>query len=90
MKPRLQEEYRKDVVPALMKRFDYDNVMMVPHFEKIAVNIGVGDAHAESEPPGGGGGDAALHHRTAALGAQGEEVDRELQAARRACRWVRW
>src|ERR1700752_3704701 len=44
MQPRLQEEYRKDVVPALMKRFEYSNVMMVPRFEKIAVNIGVGDA----------------------------------------------
>ena len=42
--PRILEEYRKDVVPALMKRFQYDNVMMVPRFEKISVNIGVGDA----------------------------------------------
>src|SRR6185503_1988983 len=42
--PRILEEYRRDVVPALMKRFQYDNVMMVPRFEKISVNIGVGDA----------------------------------------------
>ncbi len=42
--PRLLTEYRKDVVPALMKRFNYTNVMMVPRFEKISVNIGVGDA----------------------------------------------
>ena len=42
--PRILEEYRRDVVPALMKRFNYDNVMMVPRFEKISVNIGVGDA----------------------------------------------
>jgi large subunit ribosomal protein L5 len=44
--PRILEEYRRDVVPALMKRFNYDNVMMVPRFEKISVNIGVGDAGA--------------------------------------------
>jgi large subunit ribosomal protein L5 len=42
--PRILEEYRRDVVPALMKRFNYDNVMMVPRFDKISVNIGVGDA----------------------------------------------
>jgi large subunit ribosomal protein L5 len=44
MAPRILEEYRREVVPALMKRFQYDNVMMVPRFEKISVNIGVGDA----------------------------------------------
>jgi large subunit ribosomal protein L5 len=44
--PRILEDYRRDVVPALMKRFNYDNVMMVPRFEKISVNIGVGDAGA--------------------------------------------
>jgi len=42
--PRILEEYRQEVVPQLMKRFQYDNVMMVPRFEKIAVNVGVGDA----------------------------------------------
>lgn len=44
MIPRVLEEYRKDIVPALMKRFSYDNVNMVPRLEKISVNIGVGDA----------------------------------------------
>jgi large subunit ribosomal protein L5 len=44
--PRILEEYRREVVPQLMKRFNYDNVMMVPRFEKIAVNVGVGDASA--------------------------------------------
>ncbi len=44
MSPRVLEEYRRDVVPAMMKRFNYSNVMMVPRLEKISVNIGVGDA----------------------------------------------
>jgi large subunit ribosomal protein L5 len=44
MVPRIHEEYKREVVPALMKRFSYRNVNMVPRFEKIAVNIGVGDA----------------------------------------------
>jgi large subunit ribosomal protein L5 len=41
---RLAERYRKDVVPVLMKRFNYGNVMQVPRLEKIAINIGVGQA----------------------------------------------
>ena len=41
---RLSETYKRDVVPALMKRFNYKNIMQVPHLEKIAINIGVGQA----------------------------------------------
>ncbi|MBO9571798.1 MAG: 50S ribosomal protein L5 [Chitinophagaceae bacterium] len=42
--PRLADKYKKDVVPALMKRFNYDNVMQVPRLEKICVNRGVNGA----------------------------------------------
>lgn len=42
--PRLRERYRSEIVPALMKEFGYDNVMQVPHLEKISVNIGMGEA----------------------------------------------
>jgi large subunit ribosomal protein L5 len=42
--PRLSEKYKKDVVPALMKRFNYDSVMQVPRVEKIALNRGVNGA----------------------------------------------
>lgn len=41
---RLFLQYKKDVIPQLMKRFQYKNVMQVPKLEKIAVNIGVGMA----------------------------------------------
>jgi large subunit ribosomal protein L5 len=44
VRPRLADRYRKDVVPALMKRFQYKSVMQVPRLEKIAINIGVGQA----------------------------------------------
>ncbi len=40
----LQEQYQADVVPALMKEFDYGNPMRVPKIEKIVVNVGVGEA----------------------------------------------
>lgn len=41
---RLQEKYTNEVVPALMKQFNYDNVMQVPKLEKIVINIAVGAA----------------------------------------------
>ena len=42
--PRLSDKYKKEVVPALMKRFNYDSVMQVPRLEKIALNRGVNGA----------------------------------------------
>lgn len=42
--PRLLTKYKTEIVPALMKRFQYKNVMQVPRLTKIVVNMGVGDA----------------------------------------------
>ena len=44
---RLFDNYRSDIIPALMKTFSYKNVMQVPKIEKIVVNMGVGAAVAE-------------------------------------------
>ena len=41
---RLKEKYSKDVIPALMKHFGFDNMHCVPKLEKVSVNIGVGEA----------------------------------------------
>jgi large subunit ribosomal protein L5 len=41
---RLQEQYRKQVVPDLMKKFGYKSVMQVPRIQKIVLNMGVGEA----------------------------------------------
>jgi large subunit ribosomal protein L5 len=41
---RLVTRYRQEIVPTLMREFRYQNVMQVPHLEKIVVNIGVGEA----------------------------------------------
>ena len=38
------EKYRNEVVPALMKEFEYTNVMQVPRLEKVVLNIGLGEA----------------------------------------------
>jgi large subunit ribosomal protein L5 len=47
--PRLAEKYKKDIVPAMMKQFQYKNVMQVPKLEKISVNIGVGQATQDAK-----------------------------------------
>jgi large subunit ribosomal protein L5 len=44
MVPRLKERYAKEIVPAMMKRFGYRNVMQVPRLVKIAINMGIGEA----------------------------------------------
>lgn len=41
---RYKELYRNEIVPALMERFNYRNVMEVPRLRKIVVNIGMGEA----------------------------------------------
>lgn len=43
LKP-LPEQYKEEVVPALIKDFEYDSVMQVPRIEKIVVNVGLGEA----------------------------------------------
>ena len=42
--PRLADRYKKEIVPALMKRFGYSSVMQVPRLEKICLNRGVNGA----------------------------------------------
>src|SRR5918993_1163585 len=42
--PRLADKYKKDVIPAMMKRFNYTSVMQVPKLEKICLNRGVNGA----------------------------------------------
>ena len=41
---RMQEKYNDEVVPALRKAFDLQNVMEVPRIQKVVVNIGMGEA----------------------------------------------
>ena len=47
--PRLQKQYRADVVPKLQKEFGIDNVMAVPRLEKIVLNMGVGRGDPEHQ-----------------------------------------
>ena len=45
---RLKEQYDNEIVNSLVEKFDYESVMEVPKIEKIVLNMGVGDAVANS------------------------------------------
>ena len=40
---KLREQYEKEVVPAMMKKFQYKSIMQVPKLDKVVINIGLGD-----------------------------------------------
>ena len=46
---RLREQYKSEIVPALIKHFKYQNVMAVPRLEKVVVNMGLGEAIQNSK-----------------------------------------
>ena len=41
---RLKEQYKKEIVPNLIKEFGYKNIMQVPRIEKVVINMGLGEA----------------------------------------------
>lgn len=41
---RLKEKFQKEVAPAMMQKFGYNNVMEIPKVEKVIINMGVGEA----------------------------------------------
>jgi large subunit ribosomal protein L5 len=43
-RPRLLEEFKAQIVPAMVKEFEYGNVMQVPRLTKVVLNIGLGEA----------------------------------------------
>ena len=49
MTPRLQERYQATIKPKLMKDFGYGNAIQVPRLDKIVINMGVGEAIADSK-----------------------------------------
>ena len=44
MVPRLKDRYKNEVVPALMKEFQFKNPMAVPRLRKVVINVGLGEA----------------------------------------------
>jgi large subunit ribosomal protein L5 len=47
--PALETKYKEEIVPALMKEFNYTTIMQVPKLEKIVINQGVGQAIADKK-----------------------------------------
>ena len=46
---RLNDFYKAEVAPALMKKYQYKSTMQIPKFDKIVINCGVGDAKDNSK-----------------------------------------
>ncbi len=49
MTPRVKELYTKDVVPKLMKEFNYTNLMQTPRVNKIVLNMGLGEGSKDAK-----------------------------------------
>ncbi|MBJ6985995.1 MULTISPECIES: 50S ribosomal protein L5 [unclassified Devosia] len=47
--PRLRTQYDESIKPELLKQFEYKNVMQLPRLEKIVLNMGVGEAVADTK-----------------------------------------
>ena len=61
--PRLQTQYKDEIVPKLMEQFQYDSIMQVPKLEKICINQGIGGATQDKKLV-----DSALKELTAVAG----------------------
>jgi len=60
MRTRLQEQYEKEVKPALMKEFGYENGMQVPKLDKIVINMGVGEGTQDGKKVDAAANDLAV------------------------------
>lgn len=47
--PRLKDKYTTEVIPVLMEKFKYKNIMEVPKLEKVVINMGLGDTKDNSK-----------------------------------------
>jgi len=46
---RLKDKYKSDIIPAMMQKFGYKNIMQAPKLEKVIVNMGLGEAIQNSK-----------------------------------------
>lgn len=60
---RVKENYNKNILPALVKTFNYSSVMQAPKLEKIVINMGVGEGVSNSKAV-----DAAVEELTQIVG----------------------
>jgi large subunit ribosomal protein L5 len=70
--PRLKAEYRERIRAAMKEQFGYTNEMQIPKLDKIVVNMGIGEAVADSKKA-----TAAMKDLAAITG--GDEYEQTLQ-----------
>ena len=58
--PRLRKVYDETIRKAMLEQFKYDNEMQIPRIEKIVLNMGVGEATADSKKPSVAAADLAM------------------------------
>ncbi|WP_269933481.1 50S ribosomal protein L5 [Aminobacter sp. HY435] len=58
--PRLKTVYNETIRQAMQEQFKYDNVMQIPRIDKIVLNMGVGEATADSKKPSVAAEDLAM------------------------------
>ena len=46
---RLKELYKKEIAPALLKKYEYKSVMQIPKLDKVVINVGAGDSRDNSK-----------------------------------------
>lgn len=49
--PRLKKQYNEVIRKALLEKFGYENEMQIPRIEKVVINMGIGEATADSKKP---------------------------------------
>jgi len=49
--PRLKKQYKEVIRKALLEKFGYENEMQIPRIEKVVINMGIGEATADSKKP---------------------------------------
>ena len=83
---RLKQHYDTVVRKAMTEEFGYANPLQVPRLDKVIVNMGVGEAVADTKKLTAAVAELTGDHRPEAGGDPREEVDRDLQSCARACR----
>lgn len=58
--PRLKDKYQGEVIPALLQKFGYKNIMQAPRLEKVVLNMGVGRATQNAKLLDAAAGDLAI------------------------------
>ena len=85
---RITETYQEKVVPAMIKRFSYRNVMQVPRLDKIIINMGLGEAIENIKILDSAVQELGQITGQKAIITKAQAVDRSIQAESRHADWM--